>query len=67
MNAKVISLIVLLIFLVIFSIQNTQPVAVKFLFWEFSTSAVVSILVSFIIGFLVGWLICVFRPKDKKV
>jgi len=67
MSAKVISLIVLLIFLVIFSIQNTQPVAVKFLFWEFSTSAVVSILASFIIGFLVGWLICVFRPKEKKV
>jgi len=67
MSAKVISLIVLLILLVIFSIQNTQPVAVKFLFWEFSTSAVVSILASFIIGFLVGWLICVFRPKEKKV
>jgi uncharacterized integral membrane protein len=67
MSAKVISLIVLLIFLVIFAIQNTQPVAVKFLFWEFSTSAVVSILVSFMIGFLVGWLICLFRPKEKKV
>jgi uncharacterized integral membrane protein len=52
---------------VIFSIQNTQPVVVKFLFWEFSTSAVVSILVSFVIGFLVGWLIPAFRSKDKKM
>jgi uncharacterized integral membrane protein len=67
MSAKILGLIVLLIFLVIFSIQNTQPVVVKFLFWEFSTSAVVSILVSFVIGFLVGWLITVFRPKDKKM
>jgi uncharacterized integral membrane protein len=67
MSAKVIGLIVLLVFLVIFSIQNTQAVAVKFLFWQFSTSAVISILVSFVIGFLVGWLICVFRPKIKKI
>ena len=66
MNAKAIGLIVLLIFVVIFSIQNTQPVAIKFLFWEFSTSAVFSILASFIVGFLVGWLIFLFRSPDKK-
>lgn len=66
MSAKVIGLIILLIFLVIFSIQNTQSVAIKFLFWEFSTSAVFSILASFIVGFLVGWLICLFRSTDKK-
>jgi uncharacterized integral membrane protein len=67
MSAKVIGLIVLLIVLVIFSIQNTQALAVKFLFWEFSTSAVVSILISFIIGFLAGWLICVFRSREKRI
>jgi len=65
MSARVLGLIILLILLVIFSIQNTQPVAVKFLFWGFSTPAVVSILMSFIIGFLVGWLMGRFRPKDK--
>ena len=65
MNAKVLALIILLILLVIFAIQNTQAVGVKFLFWGFSTSAVVTILMSFIIGCLVGWLIGRFRPKDK--
>jgi len=67
MVPKLIGLIILLVFLVIFAIQNTQPVAVKILFWEISTSAVLSILASFIVGFLAGWLICAFRPKDKKI
>jgi len=66
MSLKVIGLIILLVFLVIFSIQNTQPVAVRFLIWEISSSAVVSILVSFIAGFLVGWLVCVVGRKEKE-
>ncbi len=66
MVPKLIGLIILLVFLVIFAIQNPQPVAVKFLFWEITTSAVISILVSFAVGFLVGWLIFLFRPKDKN-
>ena len=67
MVPKLIGLIILLVFLVIFAIQNPQPVAVKFLFWEITTSAVISILISFVVGFLVGWLIFLFRPKDKKI
>ncbi len=67
MGPKLIGLVILLVFLVIFAIQNPQPVAVKFLFWEIATSAVISILVSFVVGFLVGWLISLFRPKDKKI
>jgi lipopolysaccharide assembly protein A len=63
MSAKLIGLIVLLVFLVVFAIQNTQPVDIRFLFWLFSTSVVFSILVSFFIGILVGWLICVVKKK----
>lgn len=63
MSAKLIGLIVLLVFLVVFAIQNTQPVDIRFLFWVFSTSVVFSILVSFFIGILVGWLICVVKKK----
>jgi uncharacterized integral membrane protein len=66
MSAKVISLIVLLVFLVIFAVQNTQPVVVKFLFWQISTSAVLSILVSFVVGFLVSWLIWVVDTTKRK-
>jgi len=67
MVPKLIGLIILLVFLVIFAIQNTQPVAVKILFWEISTSAVLSILVSFLIGFLTGWLLGVVKLGAKKI
>jgi uncharacterized integral membrane protein len=66
MNAKMIGIIVLLLVMVIFAIQNTQPVAIKFLFWGIETSAVLSILVSFMIGFLLGWLVLWAGSGKKK-
>lgn len=66
MNAKIIGIIVLLVVLVIFAIQNAHPVPIRFLFWGFETTAVLSILASFLIGFLVGWLISWIGPKKKK-
>ena len=66
MNAKIWGIIVLLVVLVIFAVQNTQTVAIKFLFWGFETTAVLSILASFLIGFLVGWLLSWIGPGKKK-
>jgi len=66
MNAKIIGIIVLLVVLVIFAIQNPQSVRINFLFWGFETTAVLSILVSFVIGFLMGWLILWVGPRKKK-
>jgi uncharacterized integral membrane protein len=66
MNAKIIGIIVLLVVLVIFAIQNAQPVSIKFLFWGFETTTVLSVLVSFVIGFLIGWLILWMGPRKKK-
>ena len=63
MNAKEIIAIVLVILLVIFAIQNTQTVDIRFLFWQISTAAVLGILVSFGVGFLAGWF---FRLSRKK-
>jgi uncharacterized integral membrane protein len=66
MSAKVIGIIVLLVVLVIFAIQNAQPLTIVFLFWKVETSAVLSILVSFILGFLVGWLVLWTGSGKKK-
>jgi len=66
MSAKLIGIIVLLVVIVIFALQNTQPVALKFLFWGIETSAVLSILISFMIGFLVGWLVTWAGSGKKK-
>ena len=65
MSAKLIGIIVLLLILVIFAIQNTQPLAIKFLFWGIETSAVLTILVSFLIGFLLGCLV-IWAGSGKK-
>jgi uncharacterized integral membrane protein len=66
MSAKVIAIIVLLILLLIFAIQNTQSVVLNFLFWQISTSSVLSILVSFVIGLLIGCLLMMIGRMKKK-
>jgi len=66
MRAKLIAIIVLLILLLIFAIQNIQPVVLNFLFWKISTSFVVSILVSFVIGLLTGGLLMMIGRMKKK-
>ena len=66
MSAKLIAIIVLLILLLIFAIQNTQPVVLNFLFWQISTSSVLSILVSFVIGLLTGCLLMMIVRMKKK-
>jgi uncharacterized integral membrane protein len=66
MQAKMIGLVVLLLVLLIFALQNTQPVAVKFLFWETTVSAVLTILVSFILGALTGVLLFFMRPRRSR-
>ncbi len=65
MKPKLIGVIILLVFLVIFAVQNAQPLTVKFLFWEVATSAVLSIFISFIVGFLTGWIIGLTKPGKK--
>lgn len=65
MKGKLIGVIILLVFLVIFAVQNSQPLMVKFLFWEVATSAVLSIFIAFLIGFLIGWIIGLTKPEKK--
>jgi uncharacterized integral membrane protein len=66
MQPKMIGLVVLLLVLLVFALQNTQPVAVKFLFWETTASAVLTILISFCLGALAGWLIHYLKPKPSR-
>ena len=66
MSAKLIAIIVLLILLLIFAIQNIQSVVLNFLFWQISTSSVLSILVSFVIGLMTGCLLMMIGRMKKK-
>ena len=57
MNAKNIIILVLVIFLLLFILQNTQVVEVKLIFWTVSMSRALMLLGTLFIGFLAGWLI----------
>ena len=66
MSAKVIAIIVLLILLLIFALQNSQAVVLNFLFWQISTSSVLSNLVIFVIGLLTGCLLMMVGRMKKR-
>jgi uncharacterized integral membrane protein len=65
MQPKWIVLLVLLVVLLVFALQNTQPVAVKFLIWETTASAVLTILISFFLGGVAGFLVHYLKPARK--
>ncbi len=66
MSAKIIGVLILLIVMVIFAVQNAQVLMIRFLFWGLETSAVLSILVSFAGGFLAGLLVAWTGHGKKK-
>ncbi|PWK19058.1 LapA family protein [Xanthomarina spongicola] len=65
MNAKSILAIILILLVVIFTIQNTEVVTIKFLMFDISMSRVLVILGCFLIGFISGVLIT-YRKKRKQ-
>ncbi len=66
MSAKIWGVMILLILLVVFSLQNTQSTTVKFLFWEANTSGAFLILITFILGLAIGWLLGTLKkPKTQ--
>jgi uncharacterized integral membrane protein len=63
---KLIALIVVAILLLIYIIQNTQDVAVKFLFWSFTWPAWLLLILMLAIGFLVGLATGALLRRRKK-
>ncbi len=57
MPVKTIVFIVLAILIVIFTIQNTQVVEIKFFIWQTSISKALVLLSALFIGIILGWLI----------
>jgi uncharacterized integral membrane protein len=71
MRARLIAILVLLVILIIFIVQNTGPVSLRFLFWRDFVSLVVIILASFAVGVLLGFVFGRVRvrrrvKKEKK-
>jgi putative membrane protein len=61
MRIRIFITLVLAILLVIFTIQNSEIVAIKLFFWKFEITEALLIIFCIIIGLLIGLLI----PKKK--
>ena len=65
MNIKSILAILLILLIVVFTIQNTEIVTIKFLTFELAMSRVLVILGCFLLGLLAGVLLS-YRQRSKK-
>ncbi len=65
MKPKIIIILLLALFIVVFSLQNAEIVQIKLLFWDISCPRVILILVSAIIGLIIG--IFIGSPKKTKI
>ena len=63
MSWKWILIILLLIFLIIFTMQNYEVVTIQFLFWSFQTSRTIIIFVTLLIGIIIGLFIS-FKKRE---
>ena len=57
---------ILVALVLIFVLQNTEVVEVKFLLWTKSMPRALTLLLTFLIGLAAGWLGTTFRRKRKK-
>lgn len=63
MRWKLILVLVFLILLIIFTVQNYEVISIQFFLWSFQTSRTIVILATFVIGVLVGLIISFRRKK----
>jgi putative membrane protein len=65
MSWKLILVLVLLVLLAIFTVQNYEAVTIQFLFWSFSTSSAIVIFSTLVIGVIVGWIVSYIVSKQN--
>lgn len=56
MQLSLIFALIIALLAVIFSVQNTEPVTIKFLFWTFQGSLALILMITLVTGVVVGFL-----------
>jgi lipopolysaccharide assembly protein A len=61
--------IIILLLVTIFSIQNAAPVAISFILWKFEASLAIIVFLSVLIGFIIGSIIAFSfqRSRYKRI
>lgn len=65
MKTKIIVIIILAILLIIFVLQNTQMIQIKFWFWELSIPRALLLFVCFAIGLVIGLIVPSSRSRKE--
>ena len=63
MKSKIVIIILLAVLLIIFVLQNTEVVTIKFWFWGMSIPRALLLFVTFAIGLIIGLMV----PTTRKV
>ncbi|UCH12447.1 MAG: LapA family protein [Candidatus Omnitrophota bacterium] len=58
-------ILALMLFLVIFTVQNYEVVNIQFLFWSFSTSRAIVIFATLVVGIAIGWISSYVWNKNR--
>lgn len=58
--------VIIVLFVIFFSIQNAIPVTIYFLFWRFEASLAIVIFLAVIAGILIAFLFFLWRKITKK-
>lgn len=66
MRTSWILVILLLVLVALFSVQNAAMITVRFAVWEFSTSAALIILLAALAGALVGFVVGAFSRRTPR-
>jgi uncharacterized integral membrane protein len=66
MPGRVITLLILIAIILIYVAYNTQPVGVKFLFWETQISTALVTLGTFLAGIILGFIIAKIDQFNKQ-
>ncbi len=69
MKAKIIILMILVIFLTIFISQNAEDLPIKVLFWEVEIPGIILILLTGLLGIIIGFILALIfkKPSEKKL
>jgi len=66
-NPKIIVGLVLAVLFVIFLLQNTQVVNLRFYFWKISMSQIILIPLVLILGFVIGYIVAKVTKKGPAL
>jgi len=63
MNWKISVILILLMLVIIFTLQNYEVVQVKFLFWQFEASRAIVLFLTMLIGFVIGLVVSFIKRQ----